>query len=245
MFTRQSYWDAYCLYIDRCVKENWKNDIDPNHYRMEWNHYLPRSIFGDWPIGHWLTLRQHAIASALQSLAFDSNCMCAWHKEHLPAKLLELAWPIYCQACVVNGRRVHEEKNEEGKSIHAVSTAEKLNREKNEDGKSINAVKAGKKSMEKLHKEKNVEGKSLYALKLHEEKNKEGKSIHAVRCGKITGLKNQRGVQLIRVKDGEVFIFESIRFAAEMLKIRHQHISRVCLGERKTVGGYTATYWDG
>lgn len=75
---------------------------------MEWNHFLPRCIFGDWPIGQWLTKRQHAIASALQTLAFGKRCLCGWHKPYLPENLLELCWPLYCKANKVNGRKTAE-----------------------------------------------------------------------------------------------------------------------------------------
>ena len=93
-----TYWDFYIVYIDKCVRENYANDIDPGHYRMEWNHFLPQCIFGDQPVGHWLTLKQHAIASALQTLGLRENCMTGMMKEYLPEKLLELAWPYYCLA---------------------------------------------------------------------------------------------------------------------------------------------------
>ena len=90
-----TYWDFYIAYIDKCVRENYANGLDPEHYRMEWNHFLPQCLFGDQPVGHWLTLRQHAIATALQTLSFRKNCLCGWHKKHLPEKLLEIAWPYY------------------------------------------------------------------------------------------------------------------------------------------------------
>jgi hypothetical protein len=92
-----SYWDLYVAYITKCVRDNWINDIDPHHYEMEWNHFLPKCVFGDWPIGQWLTKRQHAVASALQTLAFGKNCMFGWHKHHIPENLLVLAWPFYCK----------------------------------------------------------------------------------------------------------------------------------------------------
>jgi hypothetical protein len=78
------------------VKENKEQGIDPHHYEMEWNHWLPKACFPDLPLGQYLTLNQHAIASALQTLALKNNCMCGWHKKYLPEKLLELAWPLFC-----------------------------------------------------------------------------------------------------------------------------------------------------
>ena len=92
-----SYWDLYLAYLDYCVRYNHENDIDPHHYEMEWNHFLPKSIFGDQPLGQWLLKKQHAIASALQTLAFRRNCLFATHKNYLPEPLLQLAWPFYCE----------------------------------------------------------------------------------------------------------------------------------------------------
>lgn len=100
-----SYWDLYVAYVPHCVEYNRKHDIDPHHYEMEWNHFLPRCIFGDQPIGHYLLLKQHAIASALQTLAFQQNCLCGWHKKYLPKKLIERAWDYYSEA----GRKTGEE----------------------------------------------------------------------------------------------------------------------------------------
>jgi hypothetical protein len=101
-----SYWDLYVAYIAKCVRDNWNNDIDPNHYEMEWNHFLPKSVFGDWTIGQWLTLRQHAIASSLQTIALKKNCMFGWHKRFLPPALLTLSWSYYVEMCRNNGVKV-------------------------------------------------------------------------------------------------------------------------------------------
>jgi hypothetical protein len=59
---------------------------------MEWNHFLPKTVFGDWPVGQYLLLKQHAIASALQTLAFKTLCHCGWHKKYMPEEL----W-VLCQ----------------------------------------------------------------------------------------------------------------------------------------------------
>jgi hypothetical protein len=99
------YWDLYVLYLERCKTENYINAIRPNPYETEWNHFWPKSIFGNWPVGQYLTVRQHAIASALQTLVFKENCMCAWHKQYLPPKLLELAWPYFHTFTKENGKK--------------------------------------------------------------------------------------------------------------------------------------------
>ena len=104
-FMINSYWDLYVAYIDKCVKENKERDIDPHHYSMEWNHFLPKCLFGDQPVGHYLTLKQHAIASALQTLAFEHKCLCGWHKKYLHQPLLDLVWKFY----VESGRKIGQE----------------------------------------------------------------------------------------------------------------------------------------
>jgi len=112
---------------------------------MEWNHFLPKSIFGEWSIGHWLTNRQHSIATALQTLAFKKNCLCGWHKKYLPDALLNLAWPFYCQrsrktmtrtmslrtleqkseaAREANSSRTFEERSKSNKKANASRTPE-------------------------------------------------------------------------------------------------------------------------
>ena len=100
-----SYWDLYVAYVHHCVEYNKKHDIDPHHYKMEWNHFLPQCIFGDQPIGHYLLLKQHAIASALQTLAFKKKCLCGWHKKYLPNTLLELTQMYHIE----EGRKLGEE----------------------------------------------------------------------------------------------------------------------------------------
>ncbi len=60
-----------------------------------------------------------------------------------------------------------------------------------------------------------------------------------------TGLKNNNHSKkpVGMVVDGEVVvIFESATFAANALSLYQQHISRVCLGELKTHGGYGWTF---
>ena len=93
-----TYWDFYIIYIDKCVRENDANGLDPEHYYMEWNHWLPKCLFKGHGPGQWLTLQQHAIASALQTLGLRENCMTGMMKKYLPDELLKLAWPYYCLA---------------------------------------------------------------------------------------------------------------------------------------------------
>jgi len=43
-------------------------------------------------------------------------------------------------------KKLHEEKNEEGKSVHGVKSAKKVHEEKNEEGKSVHGVKCAMKT---------------------------------------------------------------------------------------------------
>jgi len=206
-------WEVYVAYIHKCVQDNYINDIDPAHYEMEWNHFLPQCIFGDQPIGHWLTKRQHAIASALQTLAFRKNCMCGWHKHCLPEQLLNLAWPIFCNEAVSRGKRnaeeLHKERDENGKSIRMIKHNAKLHAKKDERGNSIHMVRNAK----KVHAEKNENGKSIrglrYAERLHREKDELGRSVVAMRVNSqrwkclVTGhISNSGGLSAYQKKRG-------------------------------------------
>lgn len=76
---------------------------------------------------------------------------------------------ISLEACRRGGKKggtaSHVEKNEEGKSIHAVKVGKFLHLEKNEEGKSVASVKGGVESAKTLHSEKTEEGKSFYPAK--------------------------------------------------------------------------------
>ena len=180
-----TYWELYVAYANHCVEDNYKNDIDPAHYEMEWNHWLPLAAFPDLPLGQWLTLRQHAIASALQSLALGENCLCGWHKKFLPELLLELAWPIYCEACGVRGKK--------------------------------------------------------RATKAHEEKDENGKSKHAIYIGGYAAVARGKMIELIR-PDGEVFVFDTVNYAAKVLGIPCVTVRQWCSGKRKSKEGWVARY---
>jgi|LauGreDrversion4_2_1035121.scaffolds.fasta_scaffold601882_2 hypothetical protein len=111
------YFELYYAYLAWCEKDNWANMRDPNHDYMEWNHTLPQCIFGDQPIGQWLTIEQHAVASALQTLVYRRNCLCAWHKKHLPPLLLPEVWTFYVahkskvgKKCALDKKGVHSDE---------------------------------------------------------------------------------------------------------------------------------------
>jgi hypothetical protein len=110
------YFDLYYAYLARCEKENWENMRDPNHDYMEWNHTLPQCIFGDQPIGQWLTKEQHAIASALQTLAWKKQCICGFHKKLVPGELWGLCLPFYVENSLNTLFGLSEEQLHKGRS---------------------------------------------------------------------------------------------------------------------------------
>ena len=95
---------------------------------------------------------------------------------------------------VRSGRAAHEEKDELGRSVHAVKRVERMlavtHAEKDELGRSVQGVKNAKRMCEKVHTKKDDLGRSVHGVKcaekLHEEKDKDGKSINAVLGGKNT-----------------------------------------------------------
>lgn len=73
---------------------------------------------------------------------------------------------------------LHSEKDEEGKSVHAVKAGKETHREKDEQGRSLRNLKLN----EELHTEKDEQGRSLHAMKSlnHGEKDELGRSVTAV-----------------------------------------------------------------
>jgi hypothetical protein len=265
-----SYWDLYVAYVNKCVRDNWINDIDPHHYRMEWNHFLPKCVFDDWPIGHYLTLKQHAIASALQTLALQKNCMCGWHKKYLPEHLLNLAWPYYCDSSKQTFSKVLSEKDERGKCVMAVRAGKasitRLREQTDDSGKDLLTVRM-EKMREAAHREKDELGRSLLGLKnaerMHSEKDEDGKSKLAKRCaqkmnkvkhaqrdeygrsiaGKDSNLAMQaRTIKVTKLDTGETFEFANSVDAGLALGLIPRCLRKVASGERNSVYGYAAEF---
>ena len=194
------YWDLYVYYVKKCERENYINDIDPHHYKMEWNHFWPKCVFGDWPVGQWLTLRQHAIATALQTLAFKKSCLYGGHKNYLSPVLLDLVWPYYRNARSEKMKEtMNAEKDENGKSLLGIRNSERLHANKDENGKSLHGLRCAA----ICHAKKDENGKSLHGLKLsvmtHAKKNENGKSIvgtetsHQVWESTVDGFRGNAG----------------------------------------------------
>ena len=256
-----SYWELYVAYIDKCVHNNCINDIDPTHYEMEWNHFLPRCVFGDWPIGQWLTKRQHAIASALQTLSLQKNCMFGRHKQYLPEILLKTAWPYFCSSAQ---KRLHSEKTVDGKSVRALKLCEQIHSEKTPDGKSVHTLKMcekihskkdkqgrslhGLKAAERLHAEKTKDGKSKVGVKAgirlsefaHSVKNSDGKSVGAVKAGQASAAKRSRKVRCLETG----IVYSSIKQAAQETSNHGNICNSAKSGGRYSAGGFHWVYED-
>jgi hypothetical protein len=137
------YFELYYAYLAWCERDNWANYRDPNHDFMEWNHTLPQCIFGDLPIGQWLTIEQHAVASALQTLAFKTNCLCGWHRKYLPTFIWEYCLPLVRVANKKASVLAHSEKTSKGKSVAAVTAAQAAAEKMTADQRKERSQKAG------------------------------------------------------------------------------------------------------
>ena len=128
--------ETYYAYLRWCRDYNERNLVDPTSDKMEWHHTLPKHIFGDIRIGLWLTIRQHAIATALQSLAFGYNCLCFDHTKHLPSELWDLCFPI-----------LSRDRSQQGKVGGPSSVSKKvgIHNPKNKEICRENSIKNGKK----------------------------------------------------------------------------------------------------
>lgn len=164
--------------------------------------------------GYYLLWGHHQHQGLLQSKDIGECCFFMGHTkkwlqecDYFPEGYFEL-WDIYEQYAGDNIRKLHLEKDENGKSAHGVRTGKvggtSTMRKKDENGKSVNAVKAsavlhavkdefgrsvhGVKSAEKLNAEKDENGKSIRTMEhnreLHAEKDENGKSIHSLEMNK-------------------------------------------------------------
>jgi hypothetical protein len=222
----ESYWDFYVAYVAKCVRDNRVNDIDPHHYQMEWNHTLPQCLFGDQPLGQYLTLQQHAIASALQTLALRKNCMCGWHKEYLPENLVELAWAYFETQCSDNGKKTAvtnftpEVCSENGKNTIDSNLLPYC-------------VENGKKTGPE-----NVRNLLPYCV----ENGKKTGAENGRKTGASNGKKASKCTLVTDIETGDTFEFSSGREAALLLGLDRRALNRVIAGKKKSYKGYTAVY---
>jgi hypothetical protein len=210
------YFELYYAYLAWCENDNWANMRDPNHDFMEWNHTLPQCIFGDQPVGQWLTIEQHAIASALQTLAYRRNCLCAWHKKHLPSSLLSEAWAFY----VAHKKEVGKKCALDEKGVHSaewINSPERVavNKKVGNRSKQLGIGIFGR-TLEKMQEDarRNVQmqvskGLGWYSPEIRDK----------------TREVNKKPI-LVLNPEGEEFMFTSIGEAATFLKINQSSITK-------------------
>ena len=178
-------------FVKQCLERYGRLDIipgDPNEGKWQNAHYPAPNPEGDTTIP--MLFDDHQQQGIYQSEEYGRCCF--WigdtkqfltHGPFVP-NWFEL-WDLYDkwsgEHSIKNLKKVHEEKDEEGKSVTAVKAGKKTHEEKNEEGKSIYALETNK----KLHEEKNKEGKSILAVnaanKSHEEKDELGRSVTAMK----------------------------------------------------------------
>ena len=61
---------------------------------------------------------------------------------------------------------------------------------------------------------------------------------------KAAKLKTQKTVELTRISDGIVFVYECMSDAARALNLNFGNLGQVCLGKRKSTKGFTARYLE-
>jgi hypothetical protein len=119
--------EIYFAFLQGCAEHNQHESPEEG---WEWNHTLPRCLFGDQPVGQWLTLEQHTVASILQSEAFNHSCVWGGMKTSCPPQWL----PLFEKWASVHGRRVALHENTERARLRESYTDERL-KQKQEWGK--------------------------------------------------------------------------------------------------------------
>jgi hypothetical protein len=157
--------------------------------------------------GYYLTWEDHQHQGLLQSRDIGECCFFAgdakkWLLEcdPIPESYFEL-WDIYEEYSGDNLRKLHAEKDENGKSFHSLELNRKLHQERDENGKSLHGIEAGK----RLHARKDENGKSLHALemnkRLHAKRDENGKSLHSLEMiKKLHSKKDENGKSLHTLK---------------------------------------------
>jgi hypothetical protein len=157
--------------------------------------------------GYYLLHDHHQQQGILQSKDVDQCCFFTGYANKWlltcapwPDNYFDL-WDIYEKYAGIHAKecaeRVHEEKDELGKSFNAVKAgreaAKKLHKRKDKFGRSVVGVKAS----DRLNKEKDELGRSLNGVRgaerLHKDKNEEGKSKHAVESG-LNTVRLKKGI---------------------------------------------------
>jgi hypothetical protein len=213
--------ETYYFYLRWCREYNDRNLIDPASEKMEWHHTLPQCIFGDIRIGLWLTLKQHAIASALQTLAFKKQCHCGWHKKYVPDMLWNLASEAVYEERSQTSRKVGQKLFQEGRGL--------FDPEKNQEYCKAPASDKQKESASKAIRE--------FWASLPEEE----KTERATRASAEAAKKNRKKVLLV-FPNGETKVYSSTEEARLATGMSTASFFKMLKGRVKSIKGFLAEY---
>ena len=125
--------------------------------------------------GYYLLWGHHQHQGLLQSKDLNKCCFFngdakKWLLEcdYFPENYFEL-WDIYEEYTSEHSKKLHEEKDDLGRSVHGVKSAERLHEGRDDLGRSVHGVK----SMERLNEEKDDLGRSVHGVKSAERMNKQ------------------------------------------------------------------------
>lgn len=71
-----------------------------------------------------------------------------------------------------------------------------------------------------------------------------GKFRENHKARKASKLKTQKPIELTRMSDGAVFVYECMSDAARAFNLSRAHLNGVCSGKRFSTGGFLARYWS-
>jgi hypothetical protein len=115
-------------------------------------------------------------------------------------------------------------KNREQMRLRGFDSVKRLNEvthaDKDENGKSLHALRLN----ENLHRDRSEDGKSLHTLKQHEEKDMGGKSLHAKKMAEGRWGEGGRKIKVI-YPDGSSVVFQSLTLASKSLGCDHSSLS--------------------
>jgi hypothetical protein len=200
---------------------------NPSDGEWEDAHYpVPECLDGTATV--LLLKEHHFIHGIIQSAEFSHQCFYTGNTKHFLLtnfcanwfELFEVYEKTASQHAIEMAAKVHEEKDENGKSLKTKS----IHEEKDENGKSVLAMQVNA----IIHEEKNKDGKSIHTLKiceaLHKEKDEDGKSILAKKMGRASMEKLHKE----RTEDG--------KSAAGVKAAGRMNVPWIC-----TVTGYIST----
>lgn len=139
-------------------------------------------------------------------------------------------------------KKLHQDKDENGKSKLSLKSTQKLHQEKTDDNKSKHAVKMAKSS----HQKTDEQGRSIKVMimneKVHNQKDEYGRSLHTINYLLKYNEQRKKEIKITHIESGEVFIFNSLAEAAKTLKVHKTGLSQVALKKSKQHKGYYAEY---